>query len=135
MSGAGKIKGDVLIPYDAYRTIYVECKSTKKPSYRVTAALLEKIDHEARVGRCIFGLLTVKFLYRGSIVLIQEKDASQWFQYVLSSEGCLSCTTVAYSEDTRPMLLHGRVMYCFALKHFKELYERTVEGTSDEQTL
>jgi hypothetical protein len=79
MSGAGSIKGDVMIPYDEYRNIYVECKLTEKDTMRIPVSWLQKIEEEAKAMRCIFGILVISFLHGKDYVLIRDLDLRQFY--------------------------------------------------------
>ena len=71
MSGSGTLKGDCFVPFDEYRTIYVECKLTEKEKITMYQAWLEKVDVESKAMRCIFGMIVVHFIMqRGDYTFI-----------------------------------------------------------------
>jgi hypothetical protein len=75
MSGSGTLKGDCFVPFDEYRTIYVECKLTEKDSLKIVQTWLTKILQVSVAMRCLFGILVIHFVgYAGDWVLIHESD-------------------------------------------------------------
>lgn len=62
MSGSGSLKGDCYVPYDEYRTIYIECKLTQSDVMRVPQTWLEKIEEETLSMRCVCGILVIHFV-------------------------------------------------------------------------
>lgn len=83
MSGSGQIKGDCIVPFDEYRSIYVECKFTEKEQLQVQFAWLTKIQEDAKSMRAMFGILVMSF-YRHSndYVLISPEGMIQLRKYL-----------------------------------------------------
>jgi Holliday junction resolvase len=147
MSGALKgYKGDVIIPYDEYRSIYIECKVTTVNNYYAAKDVLTDMHTNAKEMHCICGILIVKFNNRGSSVLIRVEDYNRWFsQYVdtiifvdyafnISQEKVTvfinydNVTSVQYHEEPLVIVLRGENYLQIPLQTFKEILEKARNG-------
>jgi Holliday junction resolvase len=82
MSGSGSLKGDCFVPYDEYRTIYVECKLTEKGAFYIYQKWLEKMLRESNAMRCVFPILVIHFVgdsQNRDLVFIPE-SAVTWME-------------------------------------------------------
>lgn len=132
MSGAGNIKGDVLIPYDTYRTIYVECKLTEKDAYYIPKSLFNEIETNAQNGRCICGFLVIKYLHKGSLVILRALDG-KWFQipYPSMKDAIEYPATIEYQKHYSAGIIRDRLYHIYPLEMFKAVYD-TITGSFDQ---
>lgn len=105
MSGSGAIKGDCIVPFDEYRSIFVECKFTEKDILKVYVPWLDKIIEDSRSMRAMFGILVISF-YRHSndYVLISPLGMIQLRKY-LGDEifDAIPTFATAYTANTIPI--------------------------------
>jgi hypothetical protein len=61
MSGAGQIKGDCVVPFDSFRSIYIECKYTQNDYITLAFHLFTKMQRESIAMRSVFPMLIFRF--------------------------------------------------------------------------
>lgn len=79
MSGSGTLKGDCFVPFDEYRTIYVECKLTQSYQMAMDQKWFYKVQEETKSMRCVFGIFVIHFFGNGGDTVLLSDDAVEKF--------------------------------------------------------
>lgn len=105
MSGSGAIKGDCVVPFDEYRSIFVECKFTEKDTMKIYIPWLDKIIEDGRTMRAMFGILVISFYrHTNDYVLISPQGVVQLRKYLGDETfDAIPTHATAYTGNTIPV--------------------------------
>lgn len=135
MSGSGSIKGDCIVPFDEYRSIYVECKFTEKDTKKVPITWLEKIRKDTISMRCVFGILVIQWLRNPTRIVLLSEEALKYVPISIAHFESFEYTAKSLAVQStwydRTILTSDGWWIALTLEQFRECLVRSQEPLRD----